>query len=126
MTQKGPVLIIDDDEWLASCYKTLLEAAGYTVQVARHALEAMERISHALPKAIVLDIFMAGPNGIVFLHELRSHTDLSQIPVIVCSNSVPELRMAPLESYGVVRLLDKTTMQPQDVVTAVRGVVQNE
>ena len=83
----------------------------------------MDMIDKHHPHAIVLDIFMPGPNGIVLLHEMRSHSDLANIPVIVCSNSASDIPHGNLAKYGVMAVLDKTTMHPDDIVTAVRRVL---
>ena len=123
MSVLAPILIVDDDGWLASQYSRTLEAAGYRPFIAANALEAMDMIDKHHPHAIVLDIFMPGPNGIVLLHEMRSHSDLANIPIIVCSNSASDIPHGNLAKYGVMAVLDKTTMHPDDIVTAVRRVL---
>jgi CheY-like chemotaxis protein len=123
MKTPASVLIIDDDPWLAQQYRTMLEKSGYYIYIASHALEGMDMVDKLHPNVIVLDIFMPGPNGIVLLHELRSHSDLAQIPIIVCTNSASDISRGDLTKYGVRVVLDKTTMHPSDVVAAVRKVL---
>lgn len=120
---KESVLIIDDEAWLADQYGRHLEHAGFRAHHVRNALEGIEAIDLYKPDAIILDIFMPGPNGIVLLHEIRSHSDLANIPVIVCSNSASDIPHGNLTKYGVRTVLDKATMYPEDVVAAVRKVV---
>ena len=120
---KESVLIIDDEAWLADQYVRHLEHAGFRAHHVRNALEGIEAIDLYKPDAIILDIFMPGPNGIVLLHEIRSHSDLANIPVIVCSNSASDIPRGNLTKYGVRTVLDKATMHPEDVVAAVRKVV---
>lgn len=120
---KESVLIIDDEAWLADQYVRHLEHAGFRAHHVRNALEGIEAIDLYKPDAIILDIFMPGPNGIVLLHEIRSHSDLANIPVIVCSNSASDIPHGNLTKYGVRTVLDKATMHPEDVVAAVRKVV---
>lgn len=123
MKSRASVLIIDDDQWLAAQFERVLTRAGYHVFLAANALDGMGAIDTHKPQAIILDIFMPGPNGIVLLHEIRSHSDLAQIPIIVCSNSASEVPHGDLSAYGVRTILDKTTMQPDDIVTAVKRVL---
>lgn len=123
MTKKRRVLIIDDEPWGAEQMMRVLQKAGYAVETAKDGLDGIDRIDEFRPEVIVLDMFMPGPGGIVLLHELRSHTDLVKIPVVVCSNSAADIPIGSLEAYGVSRVLDKTTMAPEDVVTAVRGAL---
>lgn len=120
MKQRAAVLIIDDDQWLSAQFERVLTRAGFVVHRASNALDGMSAIDTHKPQAIILDIFMPGPNGIVLLHEIRSHSDLAQIPIIVCSNSASEVPHGDLSAYGVRTVLDKTTMQPDDIVAAVK------
>lgn len=123
MSVKPRVLVIDDDQWLVDGYVRTLEAAGYVVERAENTLEAMDMIDRVQPSVIVLDLFMPGPNGIVLLHELQSHTDLARIPVVLVSNAARDIQPDALHAYGVLQVLDKTTMQPGDIVAAVRKVL---
>lgn len=117
------VLVIDDDQWLVDEYTRTLTAAGYTVERAGNALDAMETIDRLKPEVIILDLFMPGPNGIVLLHEIKSHADLNRIPIILISNAAGDLKPEVLAPYGVLRVLDKTTMTPSDIVAAVKRVL---
>lgn len=117
------VLIIDDDGWLASEFARRLMHAGFVVTIASNALEGIEAVDAFHPDAIVLDIFMPGPNGIVLLHELRSHSDLGHVPIIVCTNSASDIPKGNMSQYGVSVVIDKVSMQPDDIVTAVKKVL---
>ncbi len=123
MARKRNVLIIDDDQWLAAQFARQLERDGFAVQVSPHALDGMNAIDHHKPDVIVLDVFMPGPNGFVLLHEIRSHSDLADIPIVLCTNSAADIPHGNLSAYGVDIVLDKTTMDPSDVVTSVRKVL---
>jgi DNA-binding response OmpR family regulator len=117
------ILIVEDDVWLAEQHARTLQTAGFKVSYALHALSALDIIDEAKPDAIVLDLFLAGPNGLVLLHELRSHNDIGQIPVVVCTNSTDTFAPEDLVAYGVSRVLDKATMTPNMLVAAVNKVL---
>lgn len=121
---KESVLIIDDDVWLAEEYVRHLEHAGFRAQHAQNALDGIDAIDVHKPAVIILDIFMPGPNGIVLLHEIRSHSDLARVPVIICSNSASDIPHGNLTKYGVKTILDKGMMHPEDLVAAVKKVVK--
>lgn len=123
MTRARRVLLIDDDRWLGETFARTLKQADYTVDTAHNGLEGMDMIDRHQPDCIVLDLFMPGPNGIVLLHELRSHSDLAKIPVILCTNSASDLQIEELQHYGVARMLDKLTMTPDDLLVAVKKVL---
>ena len=112
------MLVIEDDTWQAEVLAQQLVRHGFTAEIATDGLMAFTAIDAHTPDLIVLDMMLPGPNGIAFLHELRSHADLSGIPVIICS--AQQLELKSLQPYGVVALLDKATMQPSDVAEAAR------
>jgi CheY-like chemotaxis protein len=123
MTKTPHVLVIEDDEWQAEQYSRTLAAAGLRTEIVPHALAAIDALDSVVPDVIVLDVLLPGPNAFAFLHELRSHTDLAGIPVILCTNSADQLANEDLEAYGVQRVLDKGTMMPGDLVAAVKKVL---
>lgn len=112
------VLIIEDDTWQAEMMKQVLTQHDFVAEVAHDGLAAFTAIDTHAPDAIVLDMMLPGPNGMAFLHELRSHSDIAQISVVICSNQT--LALESLQPYGVRAVLDKSTMQPDDVVYALR------
>jgi CheY-like chemotaxis protein len=123
MTKQRNVLIVEDDDWLAEQHGRMLQTAGYAVEFAPHALAAMDAVDTRKPDAIVLDLLLAGPNAFTLLHELQSHTDLSDIPVILCTNSADQIADEDIAAYGVRQVLDKAIMHPDDVVSAVKKVL---
>ncbi len=121
MRTNKKILVVEDDFWLRDQLIRELEKVGYSVAGTDNALEAIDLIDEFAPNVLILDIFLPGPNGVVLLHELQSHSDLSKIPVIVCtSSSFSGNLISYLTSYGVVGVLDKTLMHPNDLTVAVR------
>jgi CheY-like chemotaxis protein len=114
------VLIIEDDQWFLSLVKNTLERQKFTVATANNTIEGMAVINETVPDAIILDFFMPGPNALVLLHELQSYGDTAKIPVILCTNNASDIPQDAISAYGVVAVLDKTTMHPDDIVAAVR------
>jgi two-component system response regulator GlrR len=117
------VLVVEDDAWLAEGIVAQLEKAGYDVAYAAHAQAAVARIDDSVPDIIVADMMLTGTTVLALLHELQSYGDTKAIPVVLCTNSADVLQIETLRPYGVKRIIDKTTMQPEDVVVAVRGLV---
>jgi len=122
MTQQT-VLVVEDDAWLAEQQVRVLEKAGFSAQASPHAIDAITIIDVACPDAIVLDVLLTGTTAFALLHELQSYGDTGTIPVILCTNLAGDLSLENLQPYGVRRILDKTTMLPDDIVTAVRSVL---
>jgi CheY-like chemotaxis protein len=118
------VLIVEDDVWFAASAKRTLEAHGYHVDWAPGAQEAAEMVAAKRPDLIVLDIFLPEANGLQLLHELRGYDDSFDVPVIVCSGSVHDIPAQALDSYGVLSVLDKTTLTPAQLAKSVGEVLR--
>jgi CheY-like chemotaxis protein len=117
------VLIVEDDRWQAEQHERVLNRAGYETTVALHALAAIEAIDDIHPDVIVLDVLLVGNTAFTLLHELQTYSDTGNIPVIMCTNLGSDLSIDDLRPYGVRRVLDKTTMVPNDLIAAVQSVL---
>ena len=117
------ILLIEDDILLGRQFTQTLNHAGYGVRWARHAGEAITYIDERLPSVIILDMLLPVTSGLTLLHELQSYGDTATIPVVLCTSIADTVTLEELRPYGVRRLLDKTTMQPEDIVAAVKAVL---
>lgn len=116
------VLIIEDNFWLGEHYVRLIEQAGWKAVLCDNALDGIDRLDDLSVDVVVMDIFLAGPNGIALLHEMQSHADLNLIPVILVTNAADRLDLGNLSPYGVREVLDKVKMVPEDLVAAIQRV----
>lgn len=115
------VLLVEDDAWLGELEADVLTRAGFEVEHVPHGLAAIEIIDARPPEVLVLDVLLAGSTAFSLLHELQSYDDTQKIPVVLCTNLADQFDKKQLESYGVKRVIDKTTMQPADIVAAVKA-----
>jgi DNA-binding response OmpR family regulator len=117
------ILVVEDDNWLSEQFSRVLSNAGYMVYRASNAISAIEEIDDINPDAIILDVLLTGSTAFALLHELQSYGDTGNIPIIMCTNLANELKLDDLKPYGVKRILDKTTMIPNDLAVSVRSVL---
>ena len=117
------VLLVEDDAWLADLEVSVLSKEGYEVLHAPNALEAIAAVEEgSLPDVIVVDVLLAGSTGFALLHELQSYVDTTNIPVVLCTNLAEQFDGRDMSEYGIVRVVNKTTMKPSDLVAAVRSL----
>ena len=106
------IFIIDDDRIMAECIARA--CAEFDAKVFSNAIEAMEAISNnEIPDLIFLDVLLKGPDGFAFLNELVSYTDTVKIPIVIVSSL--DFKETDLSVYGVVGVLNKDTMLPEEV-----------
>ena len=79
----GDILVVDDDPDARARLRTVLERNGWSVDEAANGQEALDRVAHAPPQLILLDLTMPLMDGFAFLHELRQRPGSGHIPVVV-------------------------------------------
>ncbi len=105
------IFIIDDDEVMAECIARY--CGDEKTQIFSNAIEAMNAIDDEKPRLIFLDILLDGPDGFTFLNELASYGDTAKIPIVIVSSL--DLKNRDLSEYGVIDIINKDTMVPEDV-----------
>lgn len=123
MKKSARVLLVEDDPWLAEIEAKTLGEAGYEVSLSPHAPSAIVAVDKVKPAVIVLDVLLTGSTAFGLLNELQSYGDTGILPIILCTNMAEGLSLDDLKRYGVERIVDKTTMRPEDLVAAVRSVL---
>ena len=81
------ILVIDDDEQIATYIRLSFSLAGYTVDWIRDGSLGLKRAIDTLPDAVILDLNLPGTNGFRICEQLREETATRAIPIIVVSGS---------------------------------------
>ncbi len=82
---RARVLVVDDDPEIVTFLATLLELEGIESQVATSAAAALEKLEHALPNLVLLDIAMPDRDGLDLCRELKQDPRTRDVPVFVVS-----------------------------------------
>lgn len=80
------VLIIEDNEQNAYLARFLLEKHGYAVVVATDGVSGIEVARRITPALVLLDIQLPGMDGYEVARQLRSHPNLSRIPIVAVTS----------------------------------------
>jgi len=91
MSDKGKILLVEDDMQVQINNLEILKLSGYSVVLAMNLAEARTEIRKQKPDAVVLDIALPDGDGVDFLKELR-HT--LNIPVLMLTASQAASRAA--------------------------------
>ncbi len=78
-SQRGSVLVVDDDATVLQILSAYLQRAGYATRVAGDGVEALGLAAEQRPDLVVLDLMLPGLNGLDVMRRLREHGDLSVI-----------------------------------------------
>ncbi|MHC4397223.1 MAG: response regulator [Planctomycetota bacterium] len=80
------ILWVDDDEDLVVSSQPSLEKEGWQVKVAFSAEQAETMVANEKLDLIIMDIIMDGEHGYNAIEELRSNSQLENVPIIVFSS----------------------------------------
>lgn len=89
---KGPsqaparLLLVEDSLIARDLERTILESAGYEVDVAPDGIDALERLRTGIYDLIVTDIEMPRMDGFELLERIRAQERTREIPVVVVTN----------------------------------------
>ncbi len=79
------ILLVDDNAAQLKLNRARLEAAGYAVDTATGAEDALRRLCLETPDAIVSDVFMGEVDGFGLCRRVREDSRLAKVPVILLS-----------------------------------------
>jgi two-component system KDP operon response regulator KdpE len=80
---QGRILVVDDDPQIRRVMRTTLVVQGYEVADARSGEEALEKFREGKYDLILLDMNMAGIDGIETCREIRSSSDVAIVMLTV-------------------------------------------
>ena len=79
------IMVVEDFEDNRFMMRRLLEMSGYRVVEAENGEEAVERAQSERPDLILMDISLPLLDGLSATRRIRSHTELSRVPVVAVS-----------------------------------------
>jgi PAS domain S-box-containing protein len=85
-TDKGCILIVDDNPVMQRHLKTLLGKAGYELHVASLGAEACALVKDIRPHLILLDVMLPDMSGYEVCKELKKNAETNDIPVVFVSS----------------------------------------
>ena len=108
------VLIVEDDPTWSMLIGRYVDQLSWEFEVVRSPQEALDVLDDAEVDVIVLDLLLAVETGVALLNEIQAYDDLSDIPILVLTNT-PDVALSDVSGYGVKCLLDKATATPDDI-----------
>jgi len=114
------ILVVEDEEKLASVLSDYLTLAGYQVDCIFHGDEVIDWIQQNPVKLILLDLMLPGKDGLTLCREIRT---FSTVPIMMVTARVDEIdRLLGLE-LGADDYICKP-YSPREVVARVKAVLR--
>jgi two-component system chemotaxis sensor kinase CheA len=120
---KRPVLVVDDSLTTRMLEQSILESAGYEVDVAVSGEEAIERLRTKRYALILVDVEMPGMDGFTFIERIRSDPKSRHIPaILVTSLAEPEHRQRGRE-VGAQGYLVKSEFDQAELLSMIQPLM---
>jgi two-component system chemotaxis sensor kinase CheA len=120
---RAPILVIDDSLTTRMLEQSILESAGYEVDLAISGEEALERARKRRYALFLVDVEMPGMDGFTFIERACADPILRDIPaVLVTSRSSPEDRQRGL-SAGARAYIVKGEFDQSELLEQIRILV---
>jgi len=119
-TKQKMILIVEDDDNLASVYQTRLQAEGFATKRVPNGEDALSAALAAKPDLILLDVMMPKVSGFDVLDILRNTPETQNVKVVMLTALSQESDRQKAESLGVDDYLIKSQVVIADVVERIR------
>lgn len=118
--RKHKILLVEDDESLASVYIERFEAEGFDVRHVANGEDALTNAIEYKPELILLDVMMPKISGFDVLDILRNTPETANVRIVMLTALSQEKDKERAKEMGVDDYLVKSQVVIADVVDRVR------
>lgn len=117
------ILLVEDDDALASVYTTRLDAEGFQIRRVPNGEEALAATLEFKPDLILLDVMMPKVSGFDVLDILRNTPETASVKVIMLTALSQDADKQRAMDLGVDDYLVKSQVVIADVVDRIRQLL---
>jgi DNA-binding response OmpR family regulator len=114
------ILLVEDDDALASVYLVRLQAEGFDVKRAANGEDALAAATAFRPDLILLDVMMPKVSGFDVLDILRNTPETANVKIIMLTALSQDSDRKRAEALGVDDYLVKSQVVITDVISRVK------
>ena len=114
------ILMVEDDDALASVYQTRLQAENFNVRRVKNGEDALASTLEYKPDLILLDVMMPKVSGFDVLDILRNTPETANVKIIMLTALSQDSDKEKAESLGVDDYLVKSQVVIADVIEKIK------
>ncbi|RIK07243.1 MAG: DNA-binding response regulator [Acidobacteria bacterium] len=119
-TEKGSVLLVEDEENIADLVQVYLEREGYKVTKTATGEDAIEAYAAVRPRVVLLDVGLPGIDGIEVCKRIREH---GSVPVIMLTARDSEIDKVLGLEIGADDYVTKP-FSPRELLARIKAVLR--
>jgi two-component system, chemotaxis family, sensor kinase CheA len=121
--RRTPILVIDDSLTTRMLEQSILESAGYEVDLATSGEDGLEQARKRRYELFLVDVEMPGMDGFTFIERTQADSILREVPsVLVTSRAAPEDRRRG-QSVGARGYIVKGEFDQSELLEKIRSLV---
>lgn len=118
------VLVLDDDLSSREYLTAILDMLGHSCVGVADGRQALELVYSTPPDLIITEVQMPDTDGFKFLHELRRHAVLADIPALVFTGNPDDVCEQQALACDVFTVLPKPG-KPDQLMAAIRSALED-
>lgn len=119
------VLVVDDSVTVRKVTTRLLERNGMEVRTAKDGVDALEVMQDYVPDVVLLDIEMPRMDGFEVATQMRHHSVLKNVPIIMITSRTGDKHKERALSIGVNEYLGKP-FQEDNLLSTIKGITRKD
>ena len=120
---RAPILVIDDSLTTRMLEQSILESAGYEVDLAVSGEEGMAMARQRKYALFLVDVEMPGMDGFSFIERTRTDPELRQVPAILVTSRASAEDIERGRAVGALAHIEKREFNQTDLLERIRKLV---
>jgi len=118
-----PILVVDDSLTTRMLERSILESAGYAVELAVSAEDALEKAASKRYALFLVDVEMPGMDGFAFIEQVRAHPDWRDTPAILVTSLASEAHLRRGREVGAQGYMVKSEFDQEALLAQIAGLL---
>ena len=123
MAQRKRILLIEDEEDIASLIKLQAEISGYQLHVEVDGINGLRAVEREKPDLVILDLMLPGENGFDVCRKIKGNSELRNIPVIILSAKNDEIDLLLGLELGADDYVEKP-LSPKVLMSRIKAILR--
>jgi DNA-binding response OmpR family regulator len=119
---KPNILLVEDEEMLASMYKLKFEKEGFEIEVAHDGEEGLAKAQEKTFGIVLLDIILPKLDGFAVLEKIKTLPQYAAVPVFLLTNLGQDEDMEKGKKLGAADYLVKANFTPSQVLEKIQNI----